>query len=97
MPSKEIDYANTIFYKIYCKDDSVKDLYVGHTTDFNKRKRQHKRSCISGENRKVYKCIRENGGWSNWEMLIIGYKRCENLYDARQRVPQTAYSYHLIQ
>lgn len=84
MPSKEIDYSNTVFYKIYCKDDSVKDLYVGHTTDFNKRKRQHKRSCISGENRKVYKCIRENGGWNNWEMLIIGYKRCENLYDARR-------------
>ena len=84
MSKKEIDYSNTVFYKIHCKDDAIKDVYVGHTTDFNKRKRQHKQSCVSGENKKVYRYIRENGGWNNWEMIIIGYNRCENLYDARR-------------
>ena len=84
MSKTDIDYSNTVFYKIHCKDDAIKDVYVGHTTDFNKRKRQHKRSCVSGENKKVYRFIRENGGWNNWEMIIIGYNRCENLYDARR-------------
>ena len=32
MPRKEIDYTKTNFYKIVCKDLSVKDCYVGHTT-----------------------------------------------------------------
>ena len=34
MPKVEIDYTNTIFYKIYCKNSSVTDVYIRHTTNF---------------------------------------------------------------
>ena len=33
MPKTIINYKNTILYKIVCKDLSIHDLYVGHTTD----------------------------------------------------------------
>ena len=35
MPRKEIDYSKTVIYKIVCNDLNVKDVYVGHTTDFH--------------------------------------------------------------
>ena len=47
MPKIEIDYSNTIIYKITCKDSTVKDVYVGHTTNFVQRKHSHKQSCIN--------------------------------------------------
>ena len=30
MPKTEIDYSNTIIYKITCKNLLVNELYVGH-------------------------------------------------------------------
>ena len=88
MPTDVIDYSNTVFYKIYCKDPAVKDLYVGHTTNFVQRKYQHKRTCIKendvNHHCKVYKFIRENGGWDNWKMVMIGYKDCYDHYEARK-------------
>ena len=38
MPKDVVDYSNTIIYKIYCKNEMVTDIYVGHTTNFTKRK-----------------------------------------------------------
>ena len=34
MPKDIIDYSNTIIYKIYCKNETITDIYVGHTTNF---------------------------------------------------------------
>ena len=45
MPKTEIDYSNTIIYKIVCKDQNIKDIYVGHTTNFVQRKHAHKQNC----------------------------------------------------
>lgn len=88
MPIYDIDYSNTIFYKIYCKDENVTDLYVGHTTNFVQRKYAHKRACTrekdSNYKQKVYQAIRNNGGWENWKMVIIGFHECECHYDARK-------------
>ena len=42
MPRKPIDYSKTHFYKIVCKDLDLSDGYVGHTTDFIKRKSYHR-------------------------------------------------------
>jgi len=36
MPRTPVDYSKTIIYKIVCKDLSIVDLYVGHTTDLEK-------------------------------------------------------------
>jgi hypothetical protein len=88
MPPPDIDYSNTIFYKIQCKNPDVKDLYIGHTTNFVQRKYAHKRSCTVetsiNYNCKVYNVIRENGGWNNWKMEIIAFHNCENHYEARK-------------
>ena len=87
MSKTDIDYSNTIFYKIQCKNPDVKDIYIGHTTNFVQRKYAHKRSCIydkcSNYNCKVYNVIRENGGWNNWKMEIIAFHECEDHYAAR--------------
>ena len=57
MPKVDIDYSNTIIYKIHCKDSNVNEIYVGHTTNFTKRKNQHK-TLINDElcKRKIYEC-----------------------------------------
>ena len=89
MPKIEIDYSNTIIYKITCKDSIVNDVYVGHTTNFVQRKHAHKQSCINDKspnhNCKLYEVIRNNGGWNNWKMEIINFFNCQNHYEARKK------------
>lgn len=85
MPKNIIDYSNTIIYKIYCLDENVTDLYVGHTTNFFKRKHQHKCSSMNEKysKTKLYKTIKENGNWDNWNMVIIATYDCKNSTEAR--------------
>ena len=87
MPLKEINYDKTHFYKLMCKDFNITDCYVGHTTDWVKRKSDHKHRYNNpnrgGHNLPVYKFMRENGGWENWEMLWIKTLKCENAMEAR--------------
>jgi hypothetical protein len=89
MPKSEIDYSNTIIYKITCKDTNVKDLYVGHTTNFVQRKHAHKQSCINDKSFnykcKLYEVIRNNGGWQNWNMEIVNFFNCLDNYEARKK------------
>jgi len=86
MPKKEIDYTKTIFYRIVCNDLNIKDCYIGHTTNFIKRKQQHKLNTNDKTkkhyNYNIYKFIRDNGGWDNWSMIMIEEKQCENKLDA---------------
>jgi hypothetical protein len=84
--TKTIDYTKTIFYKIICNDKNIKDCYIGHTTNFIRRKSAHKCRC-NNENDKqynynVYKFIRDNGGWCNWSMIIIEEIQFDNKLDA---------------
>ncbi len=89
MPRLNTDYSKTIIYKIVCKNLEVKDLYVGSTTKFSTRKSQHKTICNTekskSHNFKVYKLIRENGGWDNWDMLEIEKFECKDGNEARAR------------
>jgi hypothetical protein len=88
MPKVEIDYSNTIIYKITCKDPNVKDLYVGHTTNFVQRKHTHKQTCNDIKNTtpcKLYQVIRDNGGWNNWKMEIVNFFECKDHYEARKK------------
>jgi hypothetical protein len=61
----------TYFYKIVCKDPSIKDCYVGRTSNFKKRKAVHKNNVCKGKGTPLYKCIFSNGGWDNFEMLVF--------------------------
>ena len=89
MPKNEIDYSNTIIYKITCKNPAITDVYVGHTINFVQRKHAHKQSCINNNalnhKCKVYEVIRANGGWENWHMEIINFFNCADHYAARKK------------
>ena len=89
MPKNEIDYSNTIIYKITCNDPNITDVYVGHTTNFVQRKHAHKSSCtndkLSNYKCKLYETIRCNGGWPNWKMTIINFFDCADHYEARKK------------
>jgi hypothetical protein len=89
MPKQAINYQNTIIYKIVCKDLSIKDLYVGHTTSFKHRKKQHKESCSNpasnAYNFRVYDFIRKNGDWNDWDMIEVEKYPCKDKNEATAR------------
>jgi len=89
MPKTPTDYGKTIIYKIVCNDLSVKECYVGHTINMTKRKCWHKSACNNENDKaynfKIYKIIRENGGWSNWSMLLVEKFPCKDKYEACKR------------
>ncbi len=70
-----VNYNKSTIYKLCCKDTEITDEYVGSTTNFNRRKACHKSKCHSetghSYNYRVYECIRDNGGWDNWDMVEI--------------------------
>lgn len=86
MPKTQIDYSQTIIYKICCKDNAILDIYIGHTTNFIQRKNQHKTSCCNENDKKynqyVYQFIRDNGGWDNWTMIQIQEHNLKNKREA---------------
>ena len=89
MPKTPINYQNTIIYKIVCNDLNIKDIYVGHTTDFRRRKNGHKTRCSNENDKsfnfKVYQTIRQNGGWDNWIMIEIEKYPCTDSNEATAR------------
>ena len=89
MPRKPIDYSNTHFYKIVCKDLDIVPMYIGHTTNFKNRKLDHKKNCLNPNSKKynfpVYSFIRENGGWENWEMIFMEKTECNDELEALKR------------
>jgi len=89
MPKNSIDYSKYSFYKIVCNDLNVKDCYVGSTAHFTSRKANHKIACNTEthprHNYKIYQIIRNNGGWSNWSMILIDAIPCQNGEEARKK------------
>lgn len=70
------DYSKTIIYKIqHITNNEL--LYVGHTTQFTRRKAFHK-SQTMGNEKKIYQMIRNNGGWDSFLMKPIMEFSCEN-------------------
>jgi hypothetical protein len=90
MPKTAIDYSKTQIYKLKHKDDyNDENIYVGHTTNWVKRKYHHNWCCKSENNKeygeKKYKYIRENGGWDEWIMDWIENYPCNNEREAQAR------------
>jgi len=89
MPRINIDYSKIVIYKIVCINLNITDLYVGSTSDFRKRKNQHKTCCNNVNDKryniKVYQMIRANGGWDNHSMLEIEKYSCSDGNEARTR------------
>ena len=82
MPKKPIDYSKIVMYKIIHNDINIKECYIGSTTQFCTRKNTHKTTCTDptrkNHNLKVYKFIRDNGGWENWNMIEIEKYPCKS-------------------
>ena len=78
-----------LFYKICCKDVNITDIYIGHITNFIKRKNQHKSDCNNPNsksyNHYVYQFIRDNRGWENWDMVEIEKYNCNDRLEACKR------------
>ena len=88
MPKKPIDYSNCCIYKIQCiNDESL--VYVGHTTNFTKRKCEHKNNCknelSSKHNYKLYQMIRDNEGWDSFRMVEVEKFPCNDKREAEKR------------
>mgnify|MGYP003652531592 CR=1 FL=1 len=77
-----VNYNNALIYKLCCKDTNIKEVYIGSTTNFTRRKHNHKSSCINEKNKKYnnkkYEFIRNNGGWENWDMVLIEKVNCND-------------------
>jgi hypothetical protein len=80
MPKNPINYCNCVIYKIVCRDILIVEKYVGSTTNFKARKNQHKGACRNEKskchNYKLYKFIRNSGGWENWDMVEVHRQSC---------------------
>tara|TARA_R110001632_G_scaffold201830_1_gene324785 strand:+ start:789 stop:1502 length:714 start_codon:yes stop_codon:yes gene_type:complete len=85
MPLTKVDYSKTIIYKIQHRDNDEL-LYVGSTTDFTRRKAQHKRDCYNANskcyNYKLYSIIRDNGGFDCFNIIVIKEFPCNNNQEA---------------
>jgi hypothetical protein len=82
-------YSKTKIYKLVCNDIAITDCYVGHTTNWIKRKSKHK-ACVNLKDKThsyhtKYDFIRNNGGWDNWSMILIEEYPCNNKLQAEQR------------
>ena len=83
------DYAKTQIYKIVSKDSNITNFYIGSTTNWTKRKQNHKVSCNNENDKKynlqIYQIIRSNGGFENFNMILVEDYPCENRRQVEQR------------
>lgn len=81
MPYKVANYKNGKIYKIEHLE-KPELIYIGSTTQFNRRKANHKRACNnetgSAYNFKLYDMVRLNGGWNEFKMMVIKEYPCNN-------------------
>ena len=90
MPKVPVDYSKTCIYKLVHFDDlNDENIYIGHTTNMVKRKFSHKSVCNNPNDKeynfKKYQFIRENGGWDNWEMVLVEKYPCNDVHEEKTR------------
>ena len=75
-------YAKGMIYKLCCKDANITEIYVGSTVNKHRRKAHHKSSSNNPNNKLyniyVYQFIRDNGGFENWDLVILEEYSAEN-------------------
>tara|TARA_R110000803_G_scaffold1762_4_gene5755 strand:+ start:87 stop:770 length:684 start_codon:yes stop_codon:yes gene_type:complete len=91
MPRKTID--DYTFYKIIDKNGILDLCYVGSSVNMKKRKDAHKTACKSPNNKqhncKIYKTIRENGGFDEFRFVEIAFR--EQLTLAQSHIVEDEY------
>ena len=88
MPKTAMNYSKCCIFKIeHIGNDNL--VYVGHTTNFNKRKGQHKSNSKNEKeksfNLKLYQMIRGNGGWDCFKMIEVEKYPCKDNREAERR------------
>lgn len=81
MPKKPIDYSYCVMYRIVCNDINIIDCYIGHTTNLAQRRYGHKNDYKHHSDRKLYRFIREHGGFENWSVIQIEEYPCDTYDD----------------
>lgn len=83
------NYTKTQIYKIVSKDSNITNFYIGSTTNWTKRKQSHKYRCNVVNNKKynyqIYQIMRDNGGFDNFNMILVEDYPCENKREAEKR------------
>jgi hypothetical protein len=88
MPKTPMDYSKCCIYKIeHFENESL--VYVGHTTNFTKRKGEHKSNSKNENNKKfnfkLYQMIRDNGGFDRFKMIEVEKYPCKDKREALRR------------
>ena len=75
-------YEKGKIYKLCCKDPTITEIYIGSTLNQYRRKHAHKNNSNNPNSRMynyyVYQFIRENGGFENWDLVILEEYPTEN-------------------
>ena len=83
-----VNYGKAMIYKLCCKDPNIIDIYIGSTTNFSRRKNHHKCNCnnVIGKdyNNYKYQFIRDNGGFENFDMILIENVSCNSKRELEQ-------------
>ena len=91
------NYMNTKIYQIRCKNSTITSTYIGHTTNEKSRTAEHKYNCNNKNSKSydlyLYSFIRNNGGWGEWEVIIIEEYPCNS---RREALSRENYYVHLL-
>ena len=75
--------TNYTYYKLCHSTDEKNECYIGTTPNINSCFSAHR--CrymdIKCQNIKLYRYIRENGGFEKWNIVILETKRCKTAYE----------------
>ena len=89
MSQKKVDYSKGIIYKLCCKNPNIENIYIGSTTNLKNRKKKHKSDCHNNNQRNYngykYEFIRDNGGFENWDMIMIEEYCCNSKKELETR------------
>jgi predicted GIY-YIG superfamily endonuclease len=88
MPKTPMDYSKCSIYEIeHIENESL--VYVGHTTNFSKRKGEHKCRCKNENGKafdlKLYQMIRDNGDFEMFKMIEVEKYPCKDKREALRR------------
>ena len=92
-----VDFSLALIYKICRKDGDETNIYVGSTCDLHHRLSCHKSDCTNEKrksyNFKVYKHIRENGGWEAWKSVLIEFYPCDTTDEIKNKTTKSHKNY----
>jgi len=88
MPKNPIDYSKIIIYKIICKDINKKEIEIDYTNNLTVRRNLHKKHSknLNYTKNNYYNYIRENGGWDNFDTIVLEKYNGVDVDDVKKRI-----------